>query len=100
MATIQNQTSPTELANAALGAVGSGVFIIPDVVEGGFGAVNKIIIPNITYLDCIRRGIYCIAFKWVSRQLNPQATSCPTPGAICTGDCAHDECACVDGQCI
>jgi hypothetical protein len=100
VATIQNQTSPAALANAASGALGSGVFIVPDVVEGGFGRVSKIIIPNITYVDCIRRGVYCIAFKWVLRQLNPQASSCPTPGANCTGDCAHDECACVDGQCI
>src|SRR5438876_914956 len=100
MATVQNQTDPKELLTAASGAPGTGIFLVPDVrVEAAFGATIKMIIPNLTYNECIQKGIYCVAFKWVSRILSSQTTPCATPGAPCVTWCDDDQCFCKDGQC-
>jgi hypothetical protein len=100
MATVQNQTHPKEFINAASGAPGTGIFLVPDLgIEAAIGATIKITIPNLTYSECIQKGLYCIAFKWVSRILSSQATQCTTPGAPCVTWCDDDLCMCKEGHC-
>jgi hypothetical protein len=107
MLTTQNQTDPAELANVNPASTpGSGIFAIPDPntvpdpVVDPFGAIAKVVVSPLTYDDCIRRGFFCIAFKWVPRSLNPTQTACPTPGAPCVSHCAaRDLCLCVGGRC-
>lgn len=101
MAIVQNQTNPNELANAASGSPGTGIFLIPDLgIEAAFGATRKTVIPNLTYNECIQKGIYCVAFKWASKILSTQVPPlCSTPDAPCVTFCDDDLCFCKEGHC-
>ncbi|MDP3735530.1 MAG: hypothetical protein Q8R39_03835 [bacterium] len=61
----RNQTEAIWLKGIDEHTLGTGLFIIPDVMKGEIGAVQKIIVPDLTYEDCVRRGQAAIAFKWV-----------------------------------
>ena len=99
MAIGENQTASQAIRNVKPTDQGSGVFAVPDPTIRESGAFTKIIVPGITYPECIRRGQNCIAFKWVPKTLSQGNTSCPTPGALCTRSCAHELCLCIDGTC-
>jgi len=92
-----NQTDPKKLEGIKETEKGSGVFAIPNPAEGA-EAISKVIVNNITYEECVRRGRPCLAFKWVPSQL-PNNAACPSQGQLCVKTCAHDTCLCVDGRC-
>ena len=95
----ENQTDPSDLANATSATRGSGIFAVPNPLVGNFGSVTKIVVKSITYTECVQRGMFCIAFKWVPRQLDANVTACPTQGSLCVKSCANDLCLCIDGTC-
>jgi hypothetical protein len=101
MPTVQNQTDQNDLLNIDPDHFeGSAVFAIPDPTSNNFGAITKEIVYPITYQACINRGYFCIAFKWVPRELSTSIKKCPTPGAPCVKDCAAaDLCLCINGRC-
>ena len=99
MATIQNQTNPLYFKEFSPETQGSGVFAIPDLDSDHLGAFKKEIVTKITYDSCVRRGAFCIAFKWTPHQLNTNDTKCSTPGEVCKGSCADDKCLCIEGKC-
>jgi hypothetical protein len=90
---LKKATSPTEL--------GSGVFAVPDPKRPDYMAYRKVVVPQITYQDCKQRGAFCMAYRWVARQLDPLVTTCPLPpnGMLCVKSCANDLCLCVNGTC-
>jgi hypothetical protein len=94
----ENQTKDSDLIGVKPTDMGSGVFAIPDPL-GGRDAFTKIIVNDITYQECVKRGRRCIAFKWVNKQLPTGETECPTPNMLCKETCAHDTCVCIDGLC-
>ena len=61
----RNQTNPEWLRGIDDGTLGTGIFLIPDVSKNEVGAVQKVVVPDLTYEDCVRRGQAAIAFKWV-----------------------------------
>lgn len=93
-----NQTTKSALDSAIAGKKGSGVFAVADPRSNEPMAVQKVIVPNIEYLDCVRRGAFCLAFKWVPEVLSEKST-CPNPGTPCVHDCSDDLCLCVGGRC-
>lgn len=60
----QNQTEDEWLEQTQPDDLGTGIFLVPDVESIDRGAVRKVLVPNITYLDCVQRGVACV-FKWV-----------------------------------
>ncbi|MEQ8855213.1 hypothetical protein [Gimesia sp.] len=96
-----NQTDPEWLTNINPLDKGVGVFAIADVESSEFGAAKIIKVPEITYPDCVKRGIFTLGFKWIPDTLSDQIRNheCaeefgidtqPTPG----------ECLIVMGQCV
>jgi hypothetical protein len=87
---VQNQTDPDWLSGLSPSDLGTGLFLIPDVHSDRFGAVKKEFVPGITYSECIRRGLFVIAFKWIPIRvhdfstLQAQAGHCGQP---CTCSC-------------
>jgi len=63
---MNNQTDPAELANVTATSKGTGIFLIPDVRNDTFGAMHKEIVGGLTYTECIMRGQFAHAFKWVT----------------------------------
>jgi len=101
MLTVQNQTDQNDIANIdPVYSQGSAVFAIPDPTSSDFGAVKKEVIYPIPYDACLRQGFFCVAFKWVPRELSMATKGCPTPGAPCVKDCANEDlCLCINGRC-
>jgi hypothetical protein len=102
MANIHNQTSRQALVDLDSSALGTGVFGVPDPQQKEFGAIKKVVIPSLTYDDCILRGFFVIAFKWVPYRSTPIPTAlseCPLAGERCVDECAHDLCLCINGRC-
>lgn len=101
MMIVQNQTDQNDLTNIDPDQTeGTGVFAIPDPTSEEFGAIKKEVVSPLTYEACIRRGFFCVAFKWLPRKLSTTITACPTPGAPCVKDCAaQDLCLCFNGRC-
>jgi hypothetical protein len=62
---MDNQTDPADLVSVTAITKGTGIFLIPDLKSDVFGAMNKEFIADITYADCIMRGQFAFAFKWV-----------------------------------
>ncbi|MPR06184.1 hypothetical protein [Microvirga tunisiensis] len=100
-----NQTGDDALKEASSTTRGTGIFSVPDPTSQDYMAHKKVVVPDITYQECIRRGAFCIAYKWVARILDPDdpaETECPKPpnGMLCAGSCANDLCLCVNGICV
>lgn len=93
-----NQTTQAALDSAISGKRGTGVFGVPDPRSSEPMAVQKVIVPNIDYVDCVQRGAFCLAFKWVPGLLSEQSP-CPNPGTPCIDDCSNDLCLCIGGRC-
>jgi hypothetical protein len=87
---IHNQTDAKQI-NADIAArennqplLGVGLFLLPEP-EKGILEFRKAIVEGITYKECILRGQYCLAFKWVSGALDRNAL-------FCRQDCANGTC--------
>jgi hypothetical protein len=92
-----NQTKPSYLSVDE--KFGTGVFAVPDPKKPEFGAAIAVVVPNITYQDCVMRGEFTIAFKWIPGA-QAHTIKCPVEGEPCVEDCGHDYCLCVKGRCI
>jgi hypothetical protein len=96
VANADNQTKPFSLDTDQ--NIGTGVFAVPDPENPEFGAAKAVVVPRITYQECVMRGEFTMAFKWIP---GPQAyIECPVVGERCVKDCGHDYCLCVRGRCI
>ncbi|MBB4429441.1 hypothetical protein GGD66_008043 [Bradyrhizobium sp. CIR48] len=95
----ENQTSDEALDGQKPGDKGSGVFAVPDPTSPEQGAFKKVIVSDITYPDCVRRGQNCMVYKWLPKKLSQGTTECPTKGVLCNKSCAHDLCLCINGTC-
>lgn len=95
----ENQTSEEAIHNQNPWDEGSGIFAVPDPTSPEYGAFRKIIVPDITYPECVRRGQNCMVFKWLPKRLDQEISECPTNGMLCIRSCAHDLCLCIDGVC-
>jgi hypothetical protein len=62
---VKNQTEEKWLEFSNPEDLGTGIFLIPDVKSDKFGAAQKLVVPDITYPQCVQRGMFTIAFKWV-----------------------------------
>lgn len=103
MVTIQNQTDPAELTNIDPNTRGTGIFAVPDPTKPDFGAITKLPpVHDLTYDECIMRGFFCVAFKWIANKpgrLVPNSTQCPDAGLPCVTTCRSDLCLCIKGRC-
>lgn len=61
----QDQTEDEWLLSTKPEDPGTGIFLVSDVANPQPGSVKKVLVPNITYDDCVRRGQGVSAFKWV-----------------------------------
>lgn len=59
-----NGIEPTQL--------GTGIFLIPDVEKNEYGTCKQVVVGDIGYHDCIRRGLHAKAFKWVPHTIAPE----------------------------
>lgn len=93
-----NQTTQSALEAAIAGKTGSGIFAVANPRSSEPMAVQKVIVPNIDYRDCVQRGAFCLAFKWVPGVF-AEESPCTSAGAPCVRDCSEDLCLCVGGRC-
>jgi hypothetical protein len=77
-------------------SLGTGIFLIADVESDIYGAANKVFVQDITYSECIKRGQFAMAFKWVPNSeasvYQLRDTSC-TPHS-CVKSCVEKGCMC------
>ena len=62
---MQNQTEQDWLENLEPNALGTGLFLLPDVHSDKSGATRGVFVPDITYIQCVQRGWRTISFKWI-----------------------------------
>lgn len=87
---IHNQTDSKSIsaiasAQSMTTELGVGLFLLPDPEKGAL-EFKKIIVEGITYKECIQRGHYCLAFKWVPGKLDRKALLCHSgcENGLCT----------------
>lgn len=98
---LNNQTDPEWLINVGNNDKGIGVFAIPDVESQEMGATKIIKVPEITYPDCVRRGLFTMGFKWIPETLAVKITEhdCSEEYGVDTQP-SPGECLWVLGQCF
>jgi hypothetical protein len=104
MLAVQNQTDPAVLSQGKPDDLGTGVFAIPDPTSPDYGATTKILVDDITYQECVKRGHATVAFKWVPHKNGAmdselKDSKCAIAGARCVDRCAPPGCMCVNGVC-
>lgn len=76
---MKNQTESAWLEGLETNALGTGIFLVPEVHRDD-RAVRKVVVGDITYRQCKRRGKHCVAYKWVPQAITTEAelmsTSC------------------------
>jgi hypothetical protein len=84
---------------------GTGLFLVPNP-EAGILEVKVVLVSNISYSECSKRGENCIAYKWIPHGYMPEsevrdarskllcAGYCPA-GIVCGGFCM-----CYNGICM
>ena|SRR5438128_1199722 len=114
-----NQTRPVWLLNAS--PKGTGVYVLftsgigmfgptnwsVSYDDSAYGAIMKVLVADIGYLDCVKRGIQnkVIALKWVPHSIAfyddvvKSASSCANQGIKCVDECAGFGCECIGGEC-
>lgn len=101
MQNVQNQTKAEWLDPGKPDALGTGIFVIPDVRSDQPLAVRKEFVPDLTYLQCVQRGLLTLVFKWVPHSVKSfselQQQSC---GQQCVDTCVEFGCTCVNGKCM
>lgn len=92
---MDNQTDPNDLANVSPNDPGIGIFLVPNVQSDQYAAALKVYVPDIKYAECIRRGQFALAFKWVPAAIATvsqlQQSHCSGP---CVTSCAGKGCVC------
>lgn len=61
----KDQTDPKWLDASEFDDLGTGLFLVPDVLKEELDAKQKIFVPNITYIECVKRGKHTIVFRWI-----------------------------------
>lgn len=95
---MKNQTDLDSLSDMSLyelNNLGTGIFLIPNVESSIYADAKKVFVPDITYGDCVRRGEFAMAFKWVPHS---EATFLELSTARCT--CRPCISSCVEKSCI
>jgi hypothetical protein len=95
-----NQTDPSYLESGDSSEEGTGIFAVPDPQNAEFGAAKAIVVAGIKYTECVLRGEFTMAYKWIPKRIMAAVTKCPVAGQRCVRDCGHDSCLCVRGRCI
>lgn len=101
----KNQTAPDVVAafsrlSSGEERIGFGIFIVADPTQPLDG-MRKVVVPDLDYDDCVRRGYDCVAFKWLpateenTRAIKELRACDPFP---CTNSCLN-QCVCVNGRC-
>jgi hypothetical protein len=97
---MRNQTDPSWITGPE-NEMGTGIFLIPNVESEQIGAVRKVFVPDLTYVDCARRGILAVAFKWVPQRIASfqvlNQSSCRPER--CVSSCTEPGCMCDQGVC-
>jgi hypothetical protein len=96
---MHDQTDPSWLRDSNPQDLGTGIFLVPDVISDEIGAVRRVIVPDLTHQQCERRGAFTPAFKWVPQWIASVEVIQRTD---CHGDCTvlTDEpgCLCLLGK--
>ena len=93
---MQNQTDPRLLRGLSPSQRGTGVFLVPNPDSEVYGDGTSVLVPNITYDQCIMRGAFVIAFKWVPDSVRTfqQMQEPVTCGEPCSDYCEEARCIC------
>jgi hypothetical protein len=97
----QNQTEPGWLSPSTPTALGTGVFLVPNLQSDAPRAVRKEFVKDLTYQQCVQRGDLALVFKWVPHsEASLQTLQQTTCGMDCVDTCSEPGCACFDGKCV
>lgn len=61
----QDQTEDEWLQQTQPEDLGTGLFLVPEIETNDRGRTHKVLVPNITYNECVRHGQGICVFKWV-----------------------------------
>lgn len=82
--------------------LGTGVFLVADPQKTSGPAARTLLVKDITFSECVRRGAYAISFKWVPRRVRPEIKvedEGPCQGS-CVDTCPRPLCFCENGSCV
>lgn len=93
---MNNQTDPAWLLNLGPTQLGTGLFMLPDVLSDSFGAMIVQAVQDILYADCLRRGALAVAFKWVPHTIADyqKLLIAKCHPHICVATCVEPGCMC------
>lgn len=89
----------TDLSWVKPDITGTGIFLF----ERNPRPADKVLMPGITYQQCLERGASALAFKWVPTHIADYATLAGTQcGERCVRTCTKPGCICnpATGQCV
>lgn len=113
---MDNQTENLWLSNLVRGEKGTGLFALLanqladfgstdwkiDIDTDVYGGLVKVLVQDIDYLECVRRGSNAIAFRWIPKDiadfnvLKAEITQCTR---LCVHRCPRPGCLCIGGEC-
>ena len=93
---MNNQTNPSWILNLQTSQLGTGLFMLPDVANDNFAAMIVQAVKNLVYSDCLRRGAFAVAFKWVPHNIasydDLMKAACHPH--LCVATCVEPGCMC------
>jgi hypothetical protein len=96
----QNQTDPQWLRAAGTTKLGTGIFLIADVTRPGPDAFRKQLVRDLTYTQCLERGTFALAFKWIPTSVASYSSLADAAcGEPCVDTCVEFGCVCYNGVC-
>ncbi|MCL5999203.1 MAG: hypothetical protein M1546_24535 [Chloroflexi bacterium] len=103
---MKNQTDPNWLEGLQPEQLGTGLFLLPDVFSERYAAMIVAAVPQITYPQCVLRGMFAVAYKWVPERIASfeqlqEDVDCGDT-MPCAGQCRRLGCMCNDatGLCV
>jgi hypothetical protein len=87
--------------------LGTGIFLIP-APDKGILEYGGVIVPGISYIECVKRGQNCAGFKWIADThmshkdiMNERAAKagCLYPNCLPGFPCTDATCICSGGNC-
>lgn len=100
MQNLQNQTDPPLIASNDPQALGTGIFVIPDISSPDADAVEAFYKESITYQQCLGHGALALVFKWTPKPWDDlKGHDCK--GLRCVQTCPPlTGCVCYNGVCV